>query len=107
MKRTIAFFALGIVVASFFAFTTRSVNEVKGMAVVDQEQGIYIFIRSKPAANYKFLGKVNMPEVVWNGKPKEMMNIAIRRAARQFPEANGIIFQSENFGKVEAVKIEE
>lgn len=107
MKKTVTLFLLGITVALFLAFTTRSGNDSKGMAVADQEQGIYIFVRSKPALNYKFLGKVNMPEVVWNGKPKEMMNIAIRRAAKQFPEANGIIFQSENFGKVDAIKIEE
>jgi hypothetical protein len=107
MKKTITPFLLGISLALLLAFAPKSMNESKGMAVVDQEQGLYIFIRSKPASNYKFLGKVNMPEVVWSGKPGEMMNIAVRRSRRQFPEANGIIFQSESFDKVEAVKIEE
>ena len=106
MKTTTSFLA-GSVLVLLFAFTAAAKREVKGMAVADQEQGLFIFVRSKPAGNYKFLGKVNMPEVVWSGRPKEMMNIAIRRAARQYPEANGIIFQSDNFGKVDAVKVEE
>jgi hypothetical protein len=107
MKKSITPFLVGISVALLFAFAPKSMNDSKGMALVDQEQGLYIFIRSKPAGDYKFLGKVNMPEIVWNGKPKEMMNIAVRRSRKQFPEANGIIFQSESFDKVEAVKIEE
>lgn len=71
------------------------------------EEGLYVYIRSKPVKDFDFLGKVNMPEMVWSGKPKEMMNIAVRRAAKQFPEANAIIFKSENFDKVEAIKIKD
>lgn len=107
MKNKSFIILLGASLLLFFAFTTKSFDTGKGNAIADQEQGIFIFIRSKPASNYKFLGKVNMPEVVWNGRPKEMINTAIRRTLKQYPEANGVIFQSENFGKVEAVKLEE
>jgi hypothetical protein len=103
MKKLIPFL-LGIFCAITFAFTANIVDS-KGLANVDQERGLYIFIRSKPASDYEFLGKVNMPAIVWNGRPREMMNIAIRRAAKQFPKADGIIIQDESFGKVEAITI--
>jgi hypothetical protein len=76
----------------------------KATAEVDQEQGVLIFIRSKPVMEYEFLGKVNMPEVVWSGKPKEMVSTAVKRATKQFPKADAIIIQSENFGDVDAIK---
>lgn len=101
MKKNILIIMLLAIVATAFK------TETKVKAIPDQEEGIYVFARSTPENKYKSLGKVNMPEVVWNGKPKEMMNTAIRRAKRQFPTCNGIIFQSDNFGKVEAIQIEE
>lgn len=64
---------------------------------------VYIFIRSKPLTEYEFLGKVNMPEVVWTGRPREMMNIAVKRTVKQFPKADAIVIQSDNFGNVDAI----
>jgi hypothetical protein len=102
MKNILTPLLLFAALSLILGFST--IQNQKGLATVDQEQGLYIFIRSKPAANYEFLGKLNMPEVVWGGKPKA---IAVRRAHKQFPNANGLIFQSENFGNVEAIKLSE
>ena len=76
-------------------------------ALPDKELGIYLFIRSKPVNKFESLGPVNMPEVVWSGRPNEMIDIAVRRVKRQYPNANGIIFLSERMGKVEAIKLSE
>lgn len=105
MKASLTLVLLGAVALFFLAFST--VRSSMNLATVDQEEGILLFIHSKPAGNYKFLGRLNMPEMVWNGRPSEMVNIAIRRARRQYPDANGIVIQSDNFGKVDAVKVEE
>lgn len=104
MKSKVLILVAIVAVFSLFAFT---VAQTKSLANVDQQEGVFLFIHSKPAGDYKFLGKVNMPEIVWNGKSKEMINIAIRRAKKQFPDADGIIFQSEDLAKVDAVKLPE
>ena len=99
MKKSILFFIL----LAFFGF---NFQKQKGLAIADQEQGIYIFIRSKPL-DYEFLGKINMPEIVFNGKAKEAISNGIRRCKKQFPEATGIIFTNENLNKCEAIKLKD
>jgi hypothetical protein len=78
---------------------------VSNLAKVESENGIFIFIRSTPAGDYESLGAVNMPEIVWSGKAGEMVGNAVKRAGKQYPNANGVIIRGDNLGKVEAVLI--
>jgi hypothetical protein len=84
---------------------TSAVYETKNnTAEVIQNNGLYIFTHCTPVKEFEYLGSVNMPEVVWSGKTGEMINIAVRRANKQFPDAQGIILKSENLTMVEAIK---
>lgn len=102
MKKSILFITAFLLVGLMVAFKPES----KGLAIVNQQEGIYIFVQSKPAENAKFLGKINMPEVVWKGKTKEMINTAVRRAKKQFPDCNAVIFTSDNLETAEAFFID-
>ena len=77
------------------------------LAIVDKSNDISIFIKSRPANEYEVLGKINMPEVVWNGKAAEMIRIGVRRCAKQYPKANGIMFLSAKLGDCQAIEIKE
>lgn len=103
MKKIVLGAFLGIALASLTA-AIQTYQVKKSTAEVEQEQGVLIFVRAKPVMEYEFLGKVNMPEIVMSGKPKEMMSIAVKRAQKQFPKADAIIIQSDNFGDVDAVQ---
>ncbi|MFN5556709.1 MAG: hypothetical protein ACK48F_10900 [Chryseotalea sp.] len=108
MKLKLFIVAIVAILFTTVAFTVKQTYQpTKATAEVDQEQGLYVFIRSKPVKEYEYLGKVNMPEVVWSGKPKEMMNIAVNRTTKQYPNANALIFQSDNFSKVDAIRIKD
>jgi len=99
---------IALAVVMIFVSAIGSNNETPiNSALVDQEQGLFIFVRSQPVKKYKFLGKVNMPEVTLTGKPREMMNVAVKRAARQYEKANAIIIHSDNFTKVDAILLED
>lgn len=78
----------------------------KDLAKVEQIEGIYVFVYSKPAGNYKFVDKINMPEFVMSGKSAEMIRTAVRRCKKQLPSANGIIFTNDNLTKAEGILIE-
>lgn len=103
MKKYLFSFALGLAVAALFSFQA-TYQVKKGTAEVEYVSGVYVFNQSTPVMEYEFLGKVNMPEIKMTGKPKEMTNTAIKRVLKQYPEADGIIFQSENMSKVDAIK---
>lgn len=103
MKKYILGVVIGITITALTA-AVQNYQVKKATAEVEQEQGVLIFIRAKPVMEYDFEGKVNMPEFVMSGKPKEMMSIAVKRVQKQYPKADAIIIQSDNFGDVDAIK---
>ena len=91
MKLTILAFVAGITFIALFSF--RPSDQVKkDYASVNQVSGLYVFIESKPLADYEVLGTVKKTGLVWNGKAKEMQSILIRRAQDDYPKCEGIIF---------------
>lgn len=105
MKKTLFGLLLGMSVMGLLAMQS-IYNPKANTAEVDQEQGMYIFIRSKPVNDYKFLGKIKM-SFITSSKPSENLASALKRAAKQFPEANGVIVQSDNYESVDAIQITE
>ena len=105
MKRNLLFFAMGVIFTGMVSYTAISYEPKTSTAEVDQQNGIHMFIKSRPVKEYDFLGAVNMPEFVMSGKPKEMIDIATKRARKQYPEANAIIFTSDNLYSCDAIKI--
>ena len=66
----------------------------KSDAKVNQAEGIYIFLESTPLKEYEVLGTVKKTGIVWSGQPNEMLRIILRRARRDYPNCDAIIFDS-------------
>lgn len=87
MKKVLAIFILGSI-----ALVAFKQGEDKGLARVNRYQGYYIFVQSQPINEYDVLGTVKKTGIVWTGYPDEMFNTLIRRMKRDYPIADGIIF---------------
>ncbi len=99
MKK-ITLLSIIIVGIAISAFTVLS---EKNAAIVNQEQGLYIFIQSKPVTEYNYLGTVKK-SIAWTGQPEEMLNSLIKKVKKEHPTADGIIFTSADMDKADAVK---
>lgn len=89
MKKVILF---TFVASAIFLVGFRYLSNL-GAATVDQEQGLYVFHKSKPASEYEYLGTVKTPGVVPNYKFETISDILIKRAKDNYPTANGIIIK--------------
>ena len=76
----------------------------KDIASVEQAQGMYVFLQSKPLAEYDVLGTVKKTGLVWTGSPKEMYRTLLRRAKKDFPNCDGIIFEDIDMEHATCVK---
>lgn len=64
----------------------------KSSAEANLVDGYYIFMQCKPLHEYEVIGTVKKTGVTWSGQPSEMYNTLIRRMKKEFPKADGIIF---------------
>lgn len=78
----------------------------KSVATVDRQQGIYIFMLSKPTANYECLGSVKK-KAAWTGQPTEMLNKMIKKIKIDYPKADGVIFNNLNMEIADAILFKE
>ncbi|MFN4083872.1 MAG: hypothetical protein ACK4K9_09590 [Bacteroidia bacterium] len=95
-------FFIGLIAVTFLLAAFTSISD-KGSATVDQKQGLYIFILSKPTTEYEYLGSVKK-SVAWTGKPEEMLNSIIKKVKKDYPKADGIIFTSIDMDKADAIQ---
>ena len=106
MKKTILVAAISCM--AFAGYSQTSNNQDKSLAKVEQIAvkggSLYVFTNSEPVSEYEILGKVNMPEVVWNGKAGEMVKLASQRALKQYPTAEGVIVKGKNLSDAVAIK---
>lgn len=79
----------------------------KSLAKADIQQGLYIFMLSKPVSDYEYLGSIKKGGFVWTGKPTEMLNIMIRRAKRDYPDADAIIITTISMDMADVIKFKE
>ena len=72
----------------------------KATAVVNQLQGVYIFIDSKPVADYTYLGTVDTKGVV-SSNPQYIIirDKLIGRIKKEWPAADGVIFSFNAGGR--------
>ena len=96
MKKFIFGVIAGLAITAMVAFRVTNYkpsDEIKkDYASVNQVSGVFVFLQSRPLADYEILGTVKKTGIVWTGKPKEMQSILIRRAKRDYPSCGGIIF---------------
>lgn len=106
MKKIIGIFL--IVTAPFVAVLTssfiRTPVEDQAAAKVEQHDGLYVFMFSKPAAAYEVLGTIEKKGLVASGKPDEMLQLMIKKAKKDHPSAQGIIFTEVNMFKADCIK---
>ena len=75
----------------------------KADATTERIEGLYVFIHSKPKAEYDYLGSIKKV-VVLNSEPEGMLNAMLRKLKKEYPTADGIIFTSMNMEKADAIK---
>ncbi len=79
------------------------VSDEKASANVNQVQGLYIFQQCKPVKETEYLGSVKK-SVSLTGKPSEMLNSMIKKAKKEYPQCQAIIFVDDDMDKVDCVK---
>jgi len=97
-----------IITAPFVAVLTssfiRSGEQDPSAAKVDQVEGIYVFMLSKPTAAYETLGSIEKKGIVASGKPSEMLQLMVKKAKKEYPTTQGIIFTATDMYKADCVK---
>ena len=81
----------------------------KSMAKVNQTQGYYLFVDSTPVAEYEYLGtvknKVGLSDLEGSDDFIKVKKRLIKKAKKDFPEGNGLIFNIENTrGEADVIK---
>jgi|SRR6185312_8252556 len=72
-------------------------------AAVQQMNSIYIFYKSKPAAQFDVMGQVK-PGVLLTGSPEERLNSLLKQCNKKFPAAEGIVIDDINMGVADVIK---
>lgn len=88
MKKTILILTLLAATMATQAQNTRP-------ATVEQHSsGLFVFVDSKPTDQYEVIGE-NKIYIIWSGTAKAIQKKHIRKIKRKFPNANGIIWSTE------------
>ena len=95
-----------IIASSIFLSAYKIISTNNSSANVEQQQGLYLFMFSKPTSEYEYLGSVKK-SIAWTGQPTEMLNSMIKKIKRDFPLADGVIFTSADMDKADAIKFKE
>lgn len=79
------------------------------LAEVNQVQGFYIFVDSKPVQEYEYLGTVKSGLTFSSGQYQSIRDILVKKARKEYPLGNGIIFHFHDGGtdKADIVKFKE
>ena len=95
-----------ILTASFFSFSVKSHQLKKNLAEVNQVQGVYIFVDSKPSMEYEYLGTVEMKGSWGSGQYQDVRDKLLKKLKAKFSQAEGAIFNFHDGGtdKVDAIK---
>lgn len=74
----------------------------KATAIVDQVEGIYVFVDSKPVAETNYLGSVSITFSV-SGDNEELKKQLVKKAKSKYATAQAIIINSASFDKAEVI----
>lgn len=73
----------------------------KSHAAVNQVQGVYVFVDCKPIKETQYVGTVKAG-VTWSGSYKEVIEKLVKKAKKEYPDAEGIIFNGDE--KADVIK---
>jgi hypothetical protein len=74
---------------------------IKSTAEVEQEEGLYVFYRSKPVREYTYLGTYKIG-AIWDDNPRLLFNKLVKKTREKFPDAEAVIIDNE-MGKCDAI----
>ncbi|MBR9859803.1 hypothetical protein GYB22_03460 [bacterium] len=106
MKKSIFLIITFLFILSAF----KTDQEVKpNVAEVDQIHGCYVFIDSKPMKEYEYLGTVKKIMTWGTGQYQDVRDALLKKAKKEYPDANGMIFHFHDGGadEVDAIKFVE
>ena len=83
---------VAVLLLSFSAF--KPLYELnKATAEVSQEEGLYVFYRSKPVSDYEYLGTYKIG-LIWDDKPSLLFAKLVRKVKKEYPQAQAIIIDN-------------
>ena len=91
MKKIILGSLVGITLTSLVAFTVANYEPKNSTAEVDQIQGCYVFVNSKPVKEYEYLGTVKLSLTLGSGQFQDVRDKLTKKAKKEYPQANGLI----------------
>jgi len=93
-----------ILVCASQGFIPKPNNYDKDMARVTKYQGLYVFMQCQPLGEYQELGTVKKTGIVWNGDPTEMYETLVKKAKKNYDDAQGIIFDDVKMEHATVIK---
>lgn len=109
MRKIISGTLLGVSLSALFAFTVMNYDPKKSTGEVDQFQGLFIFVDSKPVMEYEYLGTVKSSVSFGDSQYTGVRDRIIKKAKNDFPQADAIIitFKSGGSDKADAIKFKQ
>ncbi len=93
------------IILFFLLVVSATTTDGPQLAQVNQQEGIYIFVDSKPVGKYQYLGTV---KTNCARQYQGIKNKLIKQAKKQYPKANGIIlnFATGGIDKADVIFLE-
>ncbi|MBK8086847.1 MAG: hypothetical protein IPK31_02100 [Chitinophagaceae bacterium] len=111
MKKGLLGILIGLFLTFMVAFNIATYQANKSSAEVDQINGCFLFVNSKPVLPYDYLGTVELTKkdvrkTPGTGQYQHARDLLIKKIKEQFPQAEGIIFNFHDGGidKADALK---
>lgn len=81
-------------------------NKDLNKAIVNQEKGLFLFVENKPLNHYIELGNIKAG-MTFSGQYNELKKEIIQKCLKNYPGANGLIFNVEkDCSQATAIKFE-
>lgn len=96
MKKSIYGILIGMGLTTLVSFTSYNYVLRNNTSEVDQLQGYYIFVNSKPVMEYKYLGTVKCVLPFGISEYSDIRDRLIKKATKDYPQADGLIFTFKN-----------
>jgi len=90
MKKIILGIVIGVACTALVGASVENYIVSKQMANVEKEMGLYIFTSSKPVMEYEYLGTIKV--TTWAGKYNEDIPALLKKAKKEYPQADAIIY---------------
>jgi len=106
MKKIILGSLIGVCMTTILAFTVANYDPKKSTAEVEQYEGLYVFVDSKPVKEYDYLGTVKASMTLGDTQYTGCRDRMIKKCKKDYPQADGIIitFKSGGADKADAIK---